>query len=147
VLATPAMAGAVGVIARWYAGISVVECRRRAEPAPCGVGGCRRRLDRCPHPASGLVWALTELGAGNADGLVVAKLDRLPRSVADFAGLLRTATKQGWSVVVPALGIDTVAAACCAAASDGVAKTGIAVGLARSVAMSRGRVLPQGSFG
>lgn len=55
----------------------------------------------------GLVWALGELAAGRADGLVVSKLDRVSRSVADFAGLLRMATKQGWTVVVLALGIDT----------------------------------------
>lgn len=55
----------------------------------------------------GLTWALEQLTAGNADGLVVAKLNRLSRSVADFAHLLRTASKQRWSVVALDLGIDT----------------------------------------
>ena len=55
----------------------------------------------------GLTWALEQLAAGHADGLVVAKLTRLSRSVADFAGLLRTAEKEGWSIVALDLGIDT----------------------------------------
>jgi DNA invertase Pin-like site-specific DNA recombinase len=55
----------------------------------------------------GLTAALDMLARGEADGLVVAKLNRLSRSVADFAGLLRLARKQGWSVVALDLGIDT----------------------------------------
>jgi DNA invertase Pin-like site-specific DNA recombinase len=47
------------------------------------------------------------LARGEADGLVVAKLNRLSRSVADFASLLKVARKQGWSVVALDLGIDT----------------------------------------
>jgi DNA invertase Pin-like site-specific DNA recombinase len=41
------------------------------------------------------------------DGLVVAKLNRLSRSVADFAQVLRVAKKQKWSVAALDLGIDT----------------------------------------
>jgi DNA invertase Pin-like site-specific DNA recombinase len=55
----------------------------------------------------GLTWALEQLASGHADGLVVAKLNRLSRSVADFAALLRTAQKQRWSLVALDLGIDT----------------------------------------
>lgn len=55
----------------------------------------------------GLTAALERLARGEADGLVVAKLNRLSRSVVDFAGLLRLARKQGWSVVALDLGIDT----------------------------------------
>jgi len=55
----------------------------------------------------GLVWTLEQLASGQADGLVVAKLNRLSRSVADFAQLLRVAKKQRWSVVALDLGIDT----------------------------------------
>ncbi len=33
--------------------------------------------------------------------LVVAKLDRLSRSIADFASLLRQAEQQGWAAEVP----------------------------------------------
>ena len=55
----------------------------------------------------GLVEALTMLDRGDADVLVVAKLDRLSRSVVDFAKLMERATKRGWSVVCLDLGVDT----------------------------------------
>lgn len=51
--------------------------------------------------------ALTALRHGQADALVVAKLDRLSRSVQDFAGLMATAQKEGWAVVALDLGVDT----------------------------------------
>jgi len=50
---------------------------------------------------------LRDLQAGYADALVVAKLDRLSRSVLDFASVMETAQAQGWSVVVLDLGVDT----------------------------------------
>jgi DNA invertase Pin-like site-specific DNA recombinase len=50
---------------------------------------------------------LRDLRDGNADALVVAKLDRLSRSVLDFAGVMETATLEGWSVVVLDLSVDT----------------------------------------
>lgn len=40
-------------------------------------------------------------------GIVVAKLDRLSRSVHDFSGLLALSQKRGWSVVAIDLGVDT----------------------------------------
>lgn len=40
-------------------------------------------------------------------GLVVAKLDRLSRSVPDFAGVLELARARGWSLVAIDLGVDT----------------------------------------
>jgi DNA invertase Pin-like site-specific DNA recombinase len=51
------------------------------------------------------------LEQGRADGLIVAKLDRLGRSVADVAGLVDRAMAQGWSLVVldPALDLSTAA--------------------------------------
>lgn len=55
----------------------------------------------------GIKRALALLRAGEADALVVSKLDRLSRSLADFARLLETATKQGWGLVAIDLGIDT----------------------------------------
>jgi DNA invertase Pin-like site-specific DNA recombinase len=55
----------------------------------------------------GLQAALASLAAGEATGLVVAKLDRLSRSMFDFADLLRRADRQGWSVVALDLGVDT----------------------------------------
>lgn len=50
---------------------------------------------------------LRDLRDGNADALVVAKLDRLSRSVLDFAGVMETAALEGWSVVVLDLSVDT----------------------------------------
>lgn len=50
---------------------------------------------------------LRDLAAGHADALVVAKLDRLSRSVMDFAGIMETAKAEGWSVVVLDLAVDT----------------------------------------
>src|SRR5207244_1141151 len=47
------------------------------------------------------------LKAGRADGIVVAKLDRLSRSLQDFVGLIALAKKQKWHVVALDLGIDT----------------------------------------
>ncbi|GGO72423.1 recombinase family protein [Nocardioides deserti] len=54
-----------------------------------------------------LTEALHLLAAGEADALVVAKLDRLSRSVVDFSNTLATAKKQGWAVVLLDLGVDT----------------------------------------
>lgn len=51
--------------------------------------------------------ALAELDTRRAGVLVVSKLDRLSRSVADFAGLLERAQRRRWSVVAIDLGIDT----------------------------------------
>jgi DNA invertase Pin-like site-specific DNA recombinase len=51
--------------------------------------------------------ALRRLDRHEADVLVVSKLDRLSRSVADFGGLLERASKRGWSVVCLDLGVDT----------------------------------------
>lgn len=54
-----------------------------------------------------LAQTLADLKAGKADALAVSKLDRLSRSVADFAGLLETATRQRWALICLDLGIDT----------------------------------------
>jgi DNA invertase Pin-like site-specific DNA recombinase len=50
--------------------------------------------------------ALEMLKRGDASVLVVGKLDRLARSVADFANLVRMAERQGWAVLACDLGID-----------------------------------------
>lgn len=50
---------------------------------------------------------LRDLRDHKADTLVVAKLDRLSRSVLDFAGIMETAADEGWSVVVLDLAVDT----------------------------------------
>lgn len=50
---------------------------------------------------------LRDLRDGNAEALIVAKLDRLSRSVLDFAGIMETANLEGWSLSVLDLGVDT----------------------------------------
>jgi DNA invertase Pin-like site-specific DNA recombinase len=54
----------------------------------------------------GLLRSIEECRAGNVDGLVVAKLDRLSRSLIDFASLLEDAKKRGYNVVALDLGVD-----------------------------------------
>ncbi len=52
-----------------------------------------------------LLEALTRLDHGDADTLISIRLDRISRSVADFAGLLDRAGRKGWGLVLlsPAL--------------------------------------------
>lgn len=50
--------------------------------------------------------ALARLSAGEADALVVAKLDRLARSTLGFAEVLATAQREGWALVALDLGVD-----------------------------------------
>lgn len=54
-----------------------------------------------------LTEALARLDRGEADVLMVSKLDRLSRSVKDFGGLLERAAKRRWSVLCLDLGVDT----------------------------------------
>jgi DNA invertase Pin-like site-specific DNA recombinase len=53
--------------------------------------------------------ALDELRNKRAAGLVVAKLDRLSRSIQDFSGILELSQKQGWKLVMLDLDLDTSA--------------------------------------
>ena len=55
----------------------------------------------------GLGEALGLLDKGQADALVVAKLDRLSRSLLDFASLMERSRKNGWALVALDLGVDT----------------------------------------
>lgn len=50
--------------------------------------------------------ALTAIESGQAGTLVVAKLDRLSRSLLDFAELMARAQRAGWNLVALDLGID-----------------------------------------
>ena len=50
--------------------------------------------------------ALAMVESGNAEALVVAKLDRLSRSLLDFAALMARARSKGWILVALDLGID-----------------------------------------
>lgn len=56
---------------------------------------------------AGLQRALAELDAGRADVLVLAKLDRLSRSLAQGVEVLERAKRRGWSVVALDFGLDT----------------------------------------
>jgi DNA invertase Pin-like site-specific DNA recombinase len=51
--------------------------------------------------------ALEELERGGADALVVAKLDRLSRSMLDFTAVMAKAQKEGWALVALDCAVDT----------------------------------------
>jgi DNA invertase Pin-like site-specific DNA recombinase len=81
------------------------ECRRRGwhltkiyEDAASG---------RAIAGRAGLTAALAELDSQTASALVVAKLDRLSRSLLDFSGLMERRRRRGWAVVALDLGVDT----------------------------------------
>jgi DNA invertase Pin-like site-specific DNA recombinase len=89
-----------------------------AQVAKCGEYASRQGLeviDTLTEVKSGksvkarpvLVEALSRLKSGEAQVLIVAKLDRLSRSLFDFATLLQRAEREGWSVVLLDLGVDT----------------------------------------
>ena len=59
----------------------------------------------------GLAAALEAVENGDAKAIIVAKLDRLSRSVHDFAGLMQRAQQRGWALPALDLGIDTTTAA------------------------------------
>lgn len=59
----------------------------------------------------GLAAALACLDSAEADALLAVRLDRVSRSVADFAGLLARARRQGWRVVLLSPNLDTEDAA------------------------------------
>lgn len=54
----------------------------------------------------GLAYALNLLHSGEVAGISVSRLDRLSRSVLDFATLLKQAKDAGWNLVVLDLGLD-----------------------------------------
>jgi DNA invertase Pin-like site-specific DNA recombinase len=57
-----------------------------------------------------LTACLAQLDAGRADALVVAKIDRLSRSLLDFVATMERARKRGWAIVALDLGVDTATA-------------------------------------
>ncbi len=81
------------------------ECSRRSWSAPTVIvdDGYSAKSLRRP----GIAAALEQLAAGDAQVLVAAKLDRLSRSVLDFAALMDRSRREGWEVIVLDLGVDT----------------------------------------
>jgi len=59
----------------------------------------------------GLTAALAAVESGAASAIVVAKLDRLSRSLSDFASLMARAQARRWNLVALDLGIDLATAA------------------------------------
>lgn len=55
----------------------------------------------------GLTTAIERLEAGEASVLVVAKLDRLSRSLTDFAAIMERSQLQGWTIMAGDLDADT----------------------------------------
>ena len=68
-------------------------------------GHSAKSLDR-----PGIQRALEMLSAGEADVLITAKLDRLSRSLLDFASIMKRSQREGWSLVALDLGVDTTTA-------------------------------------
>jgi DNA invertase Pin-like site-specific DNA recombinase len=61
-----------------------------------------------PHrPVDGIRETARALERGDASALVVAKLDRLSRSMLDFAGLMAKAQTQSWALVALDCAVDT----------------------------------------
>jgi DNA invertase Pin-like site-specific DNA recombinase len=89
-----------------------LQAQREAIEAACEQRGWQ--LDRVEEDVlsgkntkrPGLQRALADVRAGRASGIVAAKLDRLSRSVIDFAGLLEEARGRGFNVVALDLGVD-----------------------------------------
>src|SRR5207244_2522556 len=55
----------------------------------------------------GLAAAIDTVESGQASALIVSKLDRLSRSLIDFAALMERSRRKGWNLVALDLGIDT----------------------------------------
>jgi DNA invertase Pin-like site-specific DNA recombinase len=91
-----------------------LEAQRRAIVAECGRRGWElvETIEDAGYSAKdlkrpGVQEALRVLEAGEAKGLVVAKLDRRSRSMLDFAALMATAQKQDWALVALDCAVDT----------------------------------------
>jgi DNA invertase Pin-like site-specific DNA recombinase len=83
----------------------LAECRRRGWHLVEMVEDAGYSAKDLKRP--GVQLALDVLRRGEADALVVAKLDRLSRSMLDFSGVMATASKQGWGVISLDCAVDT----------------------------------------
>jgi len=95
-----------------------LEAQRRAITEACEARGWQLltiREDVASGKAfskrPGLETALASVRAGDAGALVVAKLDRLSRSVIDAAQTIELARREGWNLVALDLGVDFSTAA------------------------------------
>ncbi len=82
-----------------------VACEAREWPlvAECEDSGASgSSMKRC-----GLRKALDAVESRPGAALVVAKLDRLSRSIVDFAHLMERSRREGWPLVALELGVDT----------------------------------------
>jgi DNA invertase Pin-like site-specific DNA recombinase len=91
-----------------------LEAQRRAIVAECERRGWQlvTVLEDAGYSAKdlkrpGVQAALRVVQAGEASALVVAKLDRLSRSMLDFTALMGTAQKQNWALVALDCAVDT----------------------------------------
>jgi DNA invertase Pin-like site-specific DNA recombinase len=83
----------------------VAECRRRGWELVETIEDAGYSAKDLKRP--GVQEALRALEAGDVKALVVAKLDRLSRSMLDFAALMATAQKQNWALVALDCAVDT----------------------------------------
>jgi DNA invertase Pin-like site-specific DNA recombinase len=83
----------------------VVECERRGWHLLDVIEDAGYSAKDLKRP--GVRIALELLREGGADALVVAKLDRLSRSMLDFASIMASAQKQGWALVALDCAVDT----------------------------------------
>lgn len=92
------------------ASLAAQETALRAEAAQRGwdieivieAGRSAKNIDGRPM----LVDAIARLNAGAADFLMCVRLDRLSRSVRDFAGVVDDARKHGWGLVLQSPALD-----------------------------------------
>lgn len=81
------------------------ECERRGWQLIDSVEDAGYSAGTLKRP--GIGQALERLRDGEADALVVAKLDRLSRSMLDFTALMAQAQKEGWALVALDCAVDT----------------------------------------
>src|SRR5436190_24324608 len=87
----------------------IAECKRRGWQLVSILEDAGYSAKDLKRPA--IKAALEMLRSGDAGGLVVAKLDRLSRSMLDFTAIMAKAQKQGWALVALDCAVDTTSPA------------------------------------